>query len=263
MGTGGWGPHPCMVMVAAGSNGSGWGGVGWGGVGLGWWWWWGWWGKGWGVEVMVIVLVMLRLQASRPPVLWCLSRWWNQQTPAAQAATQALVNAGQLEFVNGGWCMHDEAAPHYVDMIDQTTLGHMLLLEEFGPAGIPTIGWQIDPCVCAPHRRPAGVASAAAASVLPLLSCCRCFFSVCERRCDNVGCTTTHSLRALLFLCRFGHSATNAALLSAEVGFNGLFFGRIDHQDHGGCWCPCPRVRGCLSVPATSVGRAVARLVFL
>ena len=30
----------------------------------------------------------------------------------------------------------------------------------------------------------------------------------------------------------FGHSATQAALLSAEVGFNGLFFGRIDYQDH-------------------------------
>ena len=30
----------------------------------------------------------------------------------------------------------------------------------------------------------------------------------------------------------FGHSATQAALLSAEVGFDGLFFGRIDYQDH-------------------------------
>ena len=29
----------------------------------------------------------------------------------------------------------------------------------------------------------------------------------------------------------FGHSATQAALLSAEVGFSSLFFGRIDYQD--------------------------------
>ena len=29
----------------------------------------------------------------------------------------------------------------------------------------------------------------------------------------------------------FGHSATQAALLSAEVGFDGLFFGRLDYQD--------------------------------
>lgn len=57
-------------------------------------------------------------------------------------------------------------------MIDQTTVGHRLLLEEFG--AIPRVGWQIDP---------------------------------------------------------FGHSATQAALLSAEMGFDSLFFGRIDYQD--------------------------------
>jgi alpha-mannosidase len=99
-------------------------------------------------------------------------RWWAQQATEVQELTRRLVRAGQLQFINGGWCMHDEAAPHYVDMIDQTTLGHRLLLEQFNVT--PTIGWQIDP---------------------------------------------------------FGHSATQAALLSAEVGFDGLFFGRIDYQD--------------------------------
>lgn len=44
---------------------------------------------------------------------------------------------------NGGMCMHDEAAPHYIDMIDQTTLGHRFLKEEFDVT--PRIGWQIDP----------------------------------------------------------------------------------------------------------------------
>ena len=28
--------------------------------------------------------------------------------------------------------MHDEAATHYVDMIDQTTLGHRYIKERFG-----------------------------------------------------------------------------------------------------------------------------------
>ncbi|GMQ09534.1 hypothetical protein CsSME_00052871 [Camellia sinensis var. sinensis] len=69
-------------------------------------------------------------------------------------------------------CMHDEAAPHYVDMIDQTTLGHRFIKEEFDVT--PRIGWQIDP---------------------------------------------------------FGHSAVQAYLLGAEVGFDSLFFGRIDYQD--------------------------------
>ena len=31
-------------------------------------------------------------------------------------------------------------------MVDQTTLGHRLLLEEFGEdGGIPTVAWQLDP----------------------------------------------------------------------------------------------------------------------
>lgn len=99
-------------------------------------------------------------------------RWWRQQGPAIRQLTQRLVAEGRLEMLNGGWCMHDEATPFYLDMIDQTTLGHKFLMDEFGVA--PKIGWQIDP---------------------------------------------------------FGHSSTQAALLSAEVGFVGLFFGRIDYQD--------------------------------
>jgi len=99
-------------------------------------------------------------------------RWWRQQTPAKREITRKLVANGQLAMVNGGWVMHCEATPHYLDMIDQTRLGHKFLMEEFGL--LPKVGWQIDP---------------------------------------------------------FGHSATQAALLSAETGFMGLFFGRIDYQD--------------------------------
>jgi hypothetical protein len=29
----------------------------------------------------------------------------------------------------------------------------------------------------------------------------------------------------------FGHAQTQAGLMSAEAGFKGLFFGRIDYQD--------------------------------
>ena len=102
-------------------------------------------------------------------------RWWRQQNEAMKAEVRALVKGKQLEFINGGWCMHDEATTHFVDMIDQTTLGHQYIVQQFGEEANPTIGWQVDP---------------------------------------------------------FGHSATQAALLSAEVGFDALFFGRIDYQDH-------------------------------
>lgn len=60
-------------------------------------------------------------------------------------AVRGLVWSTQLEFVNGGWCMHDEASVTYLQMIDQTTRGHMFLLQEFGLEASPTVGWQLDP----------------------------------------------------------------------------------------------------------------------
>ncbi|KAL5860797.1 hypothetical protein ACOSQ4_002093 [Xanthoceras sorbifolium] len=99
-------------------------------------------------------------------------RWWRQQSKAMQVKVKELVDSGQLEFINGGMCMHDEATPHYIDLIDQTTLGHRFIKDEFGK--LPRVGWQIDP---------------------------------------------------------FGHSAVQAYLLGAELGFDSLFFARIDYQD--------------------------------
>ncbi|KAL1347181.1 probable alpha-mannosidase At5g13980 isoform X2 [Arachis hypogaea] len=99
-------------------------------------------------------------------------RWWREQSEVVQNIVKQLVNSGQLEFINGGMVMHDEATTHYIDMIDQTTLGHHFIKQEFGKT--PRIGWQIDP---------------------------------------------------------FGHSAVQAYLLSAQVGFDSLFFARIDYQD--------------------------------
>ncbi|KAM0866243.1 hypothetical protein ACQ4PT_042745 [Festuca glaucescens] len=99
-------------------------------------------------------------------------RWWRQQSNSTKDTVKGLVSSGRLEFINGGMCMHDEATVHYIDMIDQTTLGHRFIKEEFGQ--IPRIGWQIDP---------------------------------------------------------FGHSAVQAYLLGAQVGFDALYFSRIDYQD--------------------------------
>lgn len=39
--------------------------------------------------------------------------------------------------------MHDEATFHYIDLIDQTTLGHQFIKDEFGK--LPRVGWQINP----------------------------------------------------------------------------------------------------------------------
>jgi len=70
-------------------------------------------------------------------------RYWNQQNEERRDLIRKLVKNGQLEFVNGGWCMHDEAATHWIDMIDQTTLGHRFITDQFGV--VPTVTWQIDP----------------------------------------------------------------------------------------------------------------------
>jgi hypothetical protein len=70
-------------------------------------------------------------------------RWYFEQTHAKRESVKRLVKAGQLSFAGGSWVMHDEAAAHYVAMVDQTTLGHRFLKEELG--FLPKVGWQIDP----------------------------------------------------------------------------------------------------------------------
>ena len=40
------------------------------------------------------------------------SMWWERQNDATKESVRSLVKNGQLNFVNGGWCMHDEAATH-------------------------------------------------------------------------------------------------------------------------------------------------------
>ncbi|KQJ88370.1 hypothetical protein BRADI_4g17308v3 [Brachypodium distachyon] len=69
-------------------------------------------------------------------------RWWRQQSDTIKKTVKGLVSSGRLEF-KWGICMHDEATVHYIDMIDQTTLGHRFIKQEFGQT--PRIGWQIDP----------------------------------------------------------------------------------------------------------------------
>ena len=56
-----------------------------------------------------------------------LKRWWDEQNSDMRRNVRTLLAEGRLEIINGGWCMHDEAAPYYTDMIDQTTLGRTFL----------------------------------------------------------------------------------------------------------------------------------------
>ena len=49
------------------------------------------------------------------------ARWWNEQSNATKAIVKTLVANRQLEFVNAGWCMNDEAGTDYNAIIDQVT----------------------------------------------------------------------------------------------------------------------------------------------
>ena len=73
------------------------------------------------------------------------ARWWREQTSARRTRVRTLVAERRLEFVNGGWCMHDEATAHVADMLEQTTRGHAFIAREFGTAALPRVGWQLDP----------------------------------------------------------------------------------------------------------------------
>lgn len=97
------------------------------------------------------------------------SMWWDDQTQEMKGKVKHLVENGQLELINGGWSMHDEACPTFEDMIENMMIGHRFILDNFGVK--PRIGWQVD---------------------------------------------------------TFGHSNANARLF-AEMGFDALFFARLDY----------------------------------
>lgn len=72
-------------------------------------------------------------------------RWWDEQTSDMKEKVKRLVANKQLEFINAGWCMNDEAATHYNAIIDQMTLGLKFVEDTFGPEARPRIAWHIDP----------------------------------------------------------------------------------------------------------------------
>ena len=59
-------------------------------------------------------------------------RWWRQQNGDIKQLVQQLVQEGRLEFVGGGWSMNDEAAAHYVSIIENMAMGFHELKELFG-----------------------------------------------------------------------------------------------------------------------------------
>ena len=72
--------------------------------------------------------------------------WWEKQHDRKKEQVRELIRNGQLELVNGGWSMHDEACPTYGEMINNMVMGHQFIQKEFGEetAAKMKIGWQLD-----------------------------------------------------------------------------------------------------------------------
>jgi hypothetical protein len=137
-------------------------------------------------------------------------RWWNEQTEDMKTTVRSLVGARRLEFINGGWCMNDEAGTLYPGalllshspaarglsrhirsltfplpfarswfssaVIDQMTEGHLFLEREFGVR--PTIGWHIGAHTCLFERDVSGVVKTSLTSFPPPIRSVRtCFHS--------------------------------------------------------------------------------------
>lgn len=68
-----------------------------------------------------------------------MTRWYYEQDVKTRENFKKLVSTGQITVVNGGWVMHDEAAAHYVSMIDQTSLGELFFMDLVYPSAFITL----------------------------------------------------------------------------------------------------------------------------
>ncbi|EAS02491.2 glycoside hydrolase family 38 amine-terminal domain protein (macronuclear) [Tetrahymena thermophila SB210] len=72
-----------------------------------------------------------------------LDIWWDSLTEEQRDTYKSLVQSGQIEILNGGWVMHDEATAYFEDIIENMTVGHLWVQDKLNIT--PTVGWQIDP----------------------------------------------------------------------------------------------------------------------
>jgi alpha-mannosidase len=70
-------------------------------------------------------------------------KWYYDQPETVRQKVKRFVKDEQLEFINGGWVMNDEATVVYQDIIDNLRMGLLFLKKEFNYT--PKVAWYIDP----------------------------------------------------------------------------------------------------------------------
>ena len=81
-----------------------------------------------------------------------LSRWWQDASEDQKSQMKQLAASGQLEFIGGGWVMHDEADTSVYGILNQISLGLDFLEGNLGVR--PSVEWHIDPfghSICMPE----------------------------------------------------------------------------------------------------------------
>jgi len=121
-----------------------------------------------------------------------LHQWWQQQPDSIRDKVRGLLESGQLEIISGGWSMHDEAVTHYHSIIDQFSWGFKWIATNFY------------------HKK---------------FNLKRKF-----RILDDMFGTTCARPHIGWQVDPFGHARETASLM-AMMGFDGLFFARLDEAD--------------------------------
>jgi alpha-mannosidase len=74
-----------------------------------------------------------------------LERWWSEASPQDRQKFKKLLALNQIEFVQGGWTMPDEALNTYSGIINTMSRGLQWIGDTFGAKHLPKTSWRIDP----------------------------------------------------------------------------------------------------------------------
>ena len=68
---------------------------------------------------------------------------WIDSDPKNSQLFKKVVDSGQMEILNGGFAVHDNAAPYFDDILNTYEYGREFVFKQFGQ--VPRTGWLIDP----------------------------------------------------------------------------------------------------------------------